>query len=330
MARRRAANQDVPRHPINLLHVNADQIANVRDALGNAFFASRYNVGIWHWELPVFPDRWPRAFDLVDEIWAPSRFVQDSLSLRSPRPVVRIPHAIRFQPNAQATRADFGLPNDAFLFLMMYDVQSYPQRKNPDGVIEAFRRAFGAARDVALVVKVNDSRGELQQGKRPNSLRHAAANVQVLDQRMDRQRTYDLLALCDCVVSLHRSEGFGLVLAEAMFAGKPVIGTGWSGNMEFMKPDNSCPVDFRLVALDRDIGPYERGQLWAEPDLDHASELMKKMASDASWRRKIAQAGQATIVNEFSPERIGELYRQRLEAISSRQAPAPKHVWAAA
>ena len=283
-------------------------------------FAGRYNIGLWHWELPKFPNRWLGAFDLVDEIWAPSRFIQDSISARSPRPVVRIPHAIRFTASPQATRSTFGLPNDAFLFLMMYDVQSFQQRKNPEGAIEAFRKTFGGARDVTLVIKVNAAHRQGEGGKRLSELLRGAANVRVLDEKMDRQRTYDLLSVCDCVLSLHRAEGFGLVLAEAMYLGKPVIATAWSGNMEFMTPQNSCPVAYHLVRLERDIGPYERGQVWAEPDLDDAAAQMKKITFDTHWAQRIAAAGQATIRNEFSPERIGELYRQRLHEILNRQA----------
>ena len=312
-------------HPVTVLHVNADQTPRVRAALGESYFAGRYTVGVWHWELPRFPNRWLKAFDCVDELWAPSRFIFDTLTACSRKPVYRIPHAIHFAPNPAACRREFGLPGGDFLFLMMFDVQSFGARKNPEGAIEAFRRAFGNVPGVTLVIKVNDS---LRGSASARHLRERVADmksVRVIDTKLNRQRTYDLLSVCDSVVSLHRSEGFGLVLAEAMFLGKPVVATGWSGNLEFMTPRNSCLVDHRPVTLERDIGPYERGQIWAEPDLDHAAGLMGELAQSPEHARTIGEAGRHTIHTELAPERIGELYRERLHAIG--RVPAASRLY---
>jgi glycosyltransferase involved in cell wall biosynthesis len=316
----RAYTTDNP-HAVVLMHVNADQTPHVRGLLGEAYFAKRHTVGVWHWELPRFPDRWLPAFDCVDEIWAPSRFIHDTLAVCSAKPIHRIPHAIRFSPSPAASRRDFGLPDGDFLFLMMYDVRSYSPRKNPEGAIAAFRRAFGNAPGVSLVIKVNDSFADEEPDEHLQELVGDAKNIHLVAEKLDRQRTYDLLSVCDSVVSLHRSEGFGLVLAEAMYLGKPVVATGWSGNMEFMTPSNSCLVDYRPVVLDRDIGPYERGQVWAEPDLDCAAELMKQLATDAERSRQVGAAGQQTIRTQLSPERIGDLYRARIQAIVNGDSP---------
>lgn len=309
-------------HPVTLVHVNADQTRTVRAALGEAYFAGRHTVGVWHWELPRFPSRWLPAFDCVDELWAPSRFISDALTACSRKPVYRIPHAIRFAPNPTASRREFGLPGGDFLFLMMFDVQSFGARKNPEGAVEAFRRAFGDVPGVTLVIKVNDSLRGGAPGRRVRECVGDMKNVRVVDSRLSRQRAYDLLAVCDAVVSVHRSEGFGLVLAEAMFLGKPVVATGWSGNLEFMTPRNSCLVDYRPVALDRDIGPYERGQIWAEPDLDHAAELMRELAHSPEHARTVGGAGRDTVHAELAPERVGGLYRERLAAIAGRPPAA--------
>ena len=140
--------------------------------------------------------------------------------------------------------------------------------------------------------------------------------VVVINRTLSRQEVYNLEALCDCFASLHRSEGFGLGLAESMFLGKPVIGTNWSGNVDFMDETNSCPVKYRLVELDRDYGPYKKGQRWADADVDHAAWCMRKIVEDAAFRGRIAEAGRATLHTRFSRKAVGELYRKRLDVIA--------------
>jgi glycosyltransferase involved in cell wall biosynthesis len=125
-----------------------------------------------------------------------------------------------------------------------------------------------------------------------------------------------LESTCDCFVSLHRSEGFGLGLAEAMYQGKPVIGTDWSGNTDFMNAENSCPVRYSLERLDQSFGPYSKGQTWAEPDSDHAAWFMRRLVEDDSYRRRIAAAGQETIRSDYSPRAVGRRYLERLALIS--------------
>jgi glycosyltransferase involved in cell wall biosynthesis len=126
---------------------------------------------------------------------------------------------------------------------------------------------------------------------------------------------YDLESVCDAFLSLHRSEGFGLGLAESMFLGKPAVGTNWSGNTDFMDARNSCPVDCTLVTLAEDCGPYKAGQRWADPDVDHAAWYLRKLVDDPAWRRRIAEAGRKTITEEFSPQAVGRSYGKRLDVI---------------
>jgi len=235
-------------------------------------------------------------------------------------PVVHMPHAMSFERPAEPTRARFGLPPGAFLFLSMYDMRSSHERKNPRAVVDAFRLAFPGARSengaVGLVLKVmnvNSSPGDFA------ALREhidAVPGIFVIDETISRENVYRLQASCDCFISLHRSEGFGLGLAESMFLGKPVIGTNWSGNVDFMNPENSCPVRFQLVRLDEDHGPYPRGQLWADPDLEHAAEFMQRLVRDSTYRDRIATEGQRTMKRDHSPRLVGQRYRKRLEEIA--------------
>jgi glycosyltransferase involved in cell wall biosynthesis len=310
-------------HHVNLFHVNADQMPVAHAAFGSSFFAGHYNIGYWAWELPEFPDQWRPSFHLVDEVWVPSQFVLDAISRKSPVPVVCMPHAIHCEIDPRVRRSAFGLPQDPFLFLTMYDTCSIQARKNPWGVIEAFQTAFPHTKDVALVVKINNAPSAPREVK---ALRDAVTDipgVHLLDATLSRQEVYNLEAVCDCFVSLHRAEGFGLGLAESMFLGKPVIGTGWSGNVDFMNSDNSCPVRYELVALEKDHGPYRQGQTWAEPDLDHAVWFMRKVIEERSWRELLAARGQHTIQTRFSPRAIGEWYRRRLQAIFPRSEGGP-------
>lgn len=311
--------REAPRYWINLFHVNADQMPVVYRHLGRKFFEGRYNIGFWHWELPEFPNEWLASFNLVDEVWVPSRFVQESIQAKSPRPVIRIPHGIRFRVDPEVRRADLGLPENGFLFLTMFDMRSIQERKNPQAVIEAFRRAFPVPGDAYLVMKINNAESFPKEVGELKARLGEPGRVVLIDRIFSRQNVYNLESLCDCFVSLHRAEGFGLGPAESMYLGKPVIATNWSGNVDFMNADNSCPVDYELVRLNRDYGPYRAGQLWAEPDIDHAAWYMTRLLQDPAWARDIAARGRETIRTLFSPQVVGSLYLQRIAAIYSER-----------
>jgi glycosyltransferase involved in cell wall biosynthesis len=302
-------------HPFNLFHINADQIPIAHNYFGEAFFAGHYNIGYWHWELPVFPREWLSSYHYLDEIWVPSQFVFDALSTTACKPLVRIPHGIDFTPSPTASRAQFGLPKDRFLFLMMYDMYSHQARKNPESVVQAFAKAFRNSDQVSLVIKVMNTDKHRQEYAPLHQMLREIPNAIIVDRTLSRQEVYDLESVCDSFVSLHRSEGFGLGLAESMYLGKPVIGTNWSGNVDFMTWANSCPVDYELVEITQDHGPYKRGQYWAEPNIDHAAWYMRKLVEDQGYRDRIASAGQATIRRNYSSAAVGQQYANRLEAI---------------
>jgi glycosyltransferase involved in cell wall biosynthesis len=300
------------RHAINLFHVNADQMPVVAEQFGSEFFRNRHTIGVWAWELPAFPDAYLRAFDWVDEVWAGSRFIQAAIAERASVPVIHMPYPVSVTPQPHAARADWNLPEHRFLFLMMYDALSVQERKNPLAALAAFRRAFPASKDVGLVVKVSHA------ASRPEAVDLVRKQIDetegafLVDSMMSRADVHALQASCDAFVSLHRSEGFGLNIAEAMLLRKPVVVTGWSGNLDFTTARNACLVDYRLVRLDRDYGPYRAGNHWAEPDLDHAASLMVRVVEDVSFRETIAGRGQSTIATEFSPKTIGTRYQRRL------------------
>jgi glycosyltransferase involved in cell wall biosynthesis len=304
----------VNEHTVNLVHVNADQFPSFRRAMGADFFAGKKTIAYWAWELMEFPEEWTTSFADLTEVWVPSRFVQSAISDKAPVPVVLMPHPIAV-PKSTRSRARFGLPEARFLFLTMYDVLSYQERKNPAAAVAAFRKVAAAGTDAGLVIKV------LNADQRPEEMEALRLSLEdvpgviLLSSTLSRQEAYDLEATCDAFVSLHRAEGFGFALAECMHLGKPVIGTNWSGNTDYMNSRNSCPVDYRLVELDRDHGPYKKGQKWADPDVDHAAWHMRSLAARPELAASIGAEARATMLSDYSPRAIGLRYRARLERI---------------
>ncbi|MFD0694215.1 glycosyltransferase family 4 protein [Paenibacillus sp. GCM10027628] len=302
---------------VNFFHMNANNLRAAYDnpvpPLVRDVFQHRFNIGYWAWELPEFPDEWCNSFELVQEVWAPSQFIVDSVKPKSPHPVVRIPHAVHVQRANSFDRRAFGLPNDQFLFLSMYDTHSLKERKNPQAVIKAFKQAFRSSdSSVGLVIKVNNPNSKPEDMEWLKQQTEGYSNIYMIHQIMDRDKVNALINATDCFVSLHRSEGFGLVMAEAMFLGKPVIGTNWSGNTDYMHEGNACPVKYNLIPVGQDVGPYKAHQIWADPDIEHAAYYMRRLVQDSVWRKSIASNGKQTIHTEYSPLVIGQKVKNRL------------------
>jgi len=197
---------------------------------------------------------------------------------------------------------------------MMYDIHSIEERKNPKGAIRAFSEAFSSTdQDVGLVIKVNNASAEELAMLREELAGHKS--VYIIDTVMDRYEVDSLISCCDCFVSLHRSEGFGLVVAEAMALGRPVIATNWSGNTDFMTTDNAACVDFELRQLGENYGPYKAHQHWAEPDIEHAAWWMQKLAADPAAAQKMGARAKQAVERQLAPKQVGELIHSRLQGI---------------
>ncbi|MBV8516161.1 MAG: glycosyltransferase family 4 protein [Acidobacteria bacterium] len=293
-----------PRYRATLVYVNGDRMPAVREQRPRVFRSGAYTIGGWHWELPELPDTWIASAEALDEIWAPSAFVQSAIGRKVAIPVVHMPPGVAVTDVEPCTPQDLGVPPRRFTFLCTFDFDDVVERVNPFAAIEAFRRAFPQDDSVALLVKTTNT--DLTEAVR------GIANVYRVDRELPRAQMHGLLSSCDAVVSLHRAESFGLTLAEAMDLGKPVIATAWSGNMDFMHAGNSCPVAYELVTLDRAHGPYAAGQRWAEPDVDHAAHCMRRLVDDAEFRARIGARARETIRAEFSPRAAGLRIRQRL------------------
>ncbi len=308
------------RHAISLFHINADQIPHARASLGDRWFGVPHRIGFWAWELEHFPAEWQAAFDHVDEVWVPSTFCQRAVAERSPVPVLCVPHAVAVPERLQPDRARFGLQADSVVFLAMADVMSSPERKNPFGAIDAFVRAFGTRPvGVELVVKVSNGDRDPAAMQRLHRLAAGCSGLHLVDGYLDRSALNSLIDSADVFVSLHRAEGFGLVIAEAMARGKVVIATAWSGNMDFMTAANSLPVDYQLRSIEADIGPYRQGQRWAEPDLDDAATKMRRVVADRDLRQQLGERARSDCLAALAPAVVGRLIETRLAAVRAQR-----------
>jgi len=300
--------------PVNVIHINADQAPIVLPNLDADLLRERYNIGYWCWEVEEFPERFCGSFDYFDEIWTLSRFSQDAIARKSPIPVIRIPPAVEIPEVPARDRAYFGLPNDRFLVLTAFDVSSVFERKNPLAVVTAFVEALGNDETSHLVLKVSNSQGNPGAMK---SLVDACANhrVTIIDKVIDRADVYALFQACDCLISLHRAEGFGLTLAEAMYLGKPVIATGYSGNMDFTTPTNSFLAGYRLVPVPPNCDPYPTTAYWAEPTVADAVGHLRVVRDHPHKREEVARAGMDDIRQLLSSQTVGQQIRSRLERL---------------
>jgi hypothetical protein len=303
-------------HPVTLVCVNPDGMTGAADELGPAALEGRHVIGMWWWEVAALPSRWLRAFDLVDEVWAGSRFVADVLGAVAPVPVVHVPLPVAEPVSSDANRASLGLP-DAFLFGFVFDYASVAARKNPLGLVEAFGRAFPpqAGDDVALVIKTLG--GERCAGEHAALLAAAGGDrrIRVIDEHLPAADKNALIRALDCYVSLHRSEGFGLTIAEAMLLGTPVIATDYGGSRDLASPFNALLVDARPVPIGAGHEPYPADGEWAEPDLDHAAAQMRATHADPGAARARAQRAREDVLARHAPAAAGRAMADRLARI---------------
>lgn len=299
----------------NIMVVNADMVPETIERLGQDFLENRHNIGFWHWETSNFPPEWQDRFAAFNEIWVDSGFLQKTLGIVSPVPIVNVHLAVDIEATAARNRAALNLPADVVLFLFGFDAASYIQRKNPFAVIEAYRRAFGPHYEgVGLVVKATNLHLAGAEAERLNREMDEVGGRLMTDY-MDRPTLNALFASADAYVSLHRSEGFGLTMAEAMALGKPVIATAYSGNMEFMHAGNSYLTGYTIVPIDKDYGPYKRGDVWAEPDIDHAAMHMRSIAFNRNSAEAVGARAAHDIRMEFSPMAVGQRMATRLKQL---------------
>lgn len=301
---------------IQLYCVNADQVRNVQLELGTQKVNNKYKIGYWFWELSIFPDDWLHAIDLVDEIWAPTQFIYDALNQVTTKPLVLMPVAVDFKIQGQYSPQYFNLPDKHFLFLGSFDFHSFSTRKNAKAILDAFKHAFPAdIQNVGLVIKTIHGEKHPEKYAELMALAKADNRIHLLNQSLNRDEMYGLIEQCNSYVSLHRSEGFGLGLAEAMLLGKPVIATAYSGNMDFMTYENSCLIDYKLIEVKDGEYPFWKNQKWADPDIKQVSEVMYKIYFDENFFKIKVLMAKNTISKKHSSEVVGNKILNRLNVI---------------
>lgn len=278
-----------------IFHVGAPETsALVHSVLPEA--RTGWRIGYWAWELPEAPAEWKNFEALVHEVWTPSTFSANALRKLLEVPVKVVPHEIPQQPRRQR-------PRGGFTVLAMADGRSSLTRKNPLGALECFKRAFAGAEDCKLVLKLNAPTHVLK------DLRKSAEglpNVEFLLHYLSDDEMDALYLKTDVLLSLHRSEGFGLPMREAMARGIPVVGTGWSGNTDFMSPDNALLVPYTLVPAEDESGIYGHGSVWAEPDVAAGADALRKLYLNPQEYERIATAAHGSALEaltHFRPDK---------------------------
>lgn len=306
--------QAQPRFAFNMFCMTAPSTAATVMQRGRAMFADQYNIGFWPWELPEMPVAWHDSYELVDEVWASSRFTYDAYCRSSPKPVRHLPMAVSVEESSSAGRIAFGLPEAPFLFGFAFDGLSSLARKAPLNCIAAFKKAFPRGDEpVGLVIKA--LRADDPQWNQIVRQHAEDRRIHIIAASLPRAELLDLWRTLDCFVSLHRSEGFGRNIAETMLLGKPVIATAHSGNMDFNSHDTAALVSAALRTVRQGEYPFGAGQYWADPDVDHAARQMQRMVEDAPWREGLALRGQAIIAAHYSPQRVGGEWQTVLRKI---------------
>ena len=310
-------------YPISILCMNGDGIARFGRSEGHDFLKDRYNIALWWWEVVGgFPPDWEESFQYLDEIWVASEHIYNAVAPHSPVPVTRIKLPVTLIGNPQPDHATFDLnPND-FTFLYIYDYHSTIERKNPDGLVKAYKKAFpDQDGGTALVLKCINSKHKPDAHDRILYEASERSDIHIIEEFLSQKDKDALIASSDCYVSLHRSEGLGLTPAEAMLLKKPVIATRYGGTLEFMTDDNSYLVDHEIVDVDQGAHPYPPVGHWADPDLDQAAELIRHVFENQDEAMEKGERAAHDLNCEHSPEAAGRVMHQRLVVINEALLP---------
>ncbi|MBJ7329664.1 MAG: glycosyltransferase family 4 protein [Solirubrobacteraceae bacterium] len=312
--------------PITVLCLTALETPGFAGAVGPGFFHGRHTIGLWWWEVEIFPEVMHGGFDHVDEVWAGSDHIAAAIGAAArARDVAttRVQIPVRRAAPTTRSRADLGLP-EGFVFLNVFGYYSSVARKNPHGAIEAFARAFAPGEGPSLVIKCIDHEAHPAEHAALLAAAERHPDVHVQAGYSDRDEMDALVQRSDAIVSLHRAEGFGFTPAEAMAQGKPVIATRYSGNLDYMTSSNSLLIDGPLVPVGPNGGPYPADARWADPDLAAAAAAMRELVADPERAARVGLQAREDLARTHGAAACGETMRAALSPYADR------HRWAKA
>lgn len=311
---------DIGQYKTLFMAINADQLHSACEYLGEEFLQNRYVIGQWFWELEELPERYQRSFELVDEIWAPTMFIKEAIEKKAPSSVI----VVHMQLPLVTPAVDHSISREKFsigvgyAFLFTFDFLSVLKRKNALGVIDAYCAAFSPNDGAVLVVKTINGEKRLPELENVRWKTRNRKDIVIIDEYFDVEQSSALMNVCDCYVSLHRSEGLGLTMAEAMLLGKPVIATAYSGNMDFMTDETALLVPWEYGSVGEGAEGYPADAMWAEPDLTVASSMMQNLFQNREFGIALGDRAKRDLQTRFSPEVTGERMKNRLENIWRR------------
>ena len=312
------STDNVWKHDAALISVNPNEIPMVYSQFGVNTFHTRYVIGQWFWELEEFPPEYHFGYQYINELWAPTRFIQNTLAKYAPEHVNIVHMPLPLLPpevNPAVEREAFNIDNDQFMFLFTFDFSSMVVRKNPDAVISAFKKAFKENEGPVLVIK------SVNNHLFPNALERlmlssgGRKDIRFISDHFNHATVSALRNLCDCYVSLHHSEGLGLTISEAMCLGKPVIATGYSGNMDFMTENNSIPIPWKYSKVGPNTHPYHENAMWADPELDAAVDAMRYVYENSGKAKALGDQAKKDMAEKFSLEVCGKRMANRISKV---------------
>jgi len=328
LANRAAADYratDNIRYDISLIHVNSPYLADVCGVLADVVNDS-YRIAMWSWETEDFPPSQFAGFPYADEIWTSSDFMTAAIAPHSPVPVFTVPPPLP-QPYAgqrPPTPTGLGVPTDGRpWFLFVFDYLSTPERKNPWGLVEAFCRAFPIPTDdgPVLVIKTINAKKRQTESSYLHQITRTRPDIVIIDKYLAEEELMGLMANCTAYVSLHRAEGYGLTIAEAMAWGRPVIVSDYSGNLQFNTPENSYLVPCQIVPIPYGAEPYTPGTPWGDPDLDAAAKFMRQVVADPAAAAAVGARAEQDIRELHNADVAGRHLASVLADARLRAAP---------